>query len=275
MTRAPSRRPRQHTPPDELWARLRELTAARIGLKRSGASLATAPLLEFKLAHARARDAVLEPLDETRLIAELAGLSDPVLSVASAAADRRKYLLRPDLGRCLAANAQAVLAPHAGGQDVVFVIADGLCARAVKMHAREVLARIIEALRAKGWSIAPLVVARHGRVAIGDAIATTLRAACVAILIGERPGLSAADSMSVYLTWQPHAHTTDAERNCVSNIRPEGIGCAEAAGKIAYLLLAMRTRGMSGVQLKDDSDIRCSEISCQVSGIRPQMIPDT
>jgi len=240
--------------PDDPWVRLRRLTVARIGLKRAGASLATAPLLEFQLAHARARDAVHAPLDAARLIGDLDGLGVPVLEVASAAADRQHYLMRPDLGRRLAAGAEAVLAPHSGGYDAAFVVADGLSARAVQAHARPVLAGVLPALRAEGLRIAPLVVVRHGRVAIGDAIATALGAACVVILIGERPGLTAPDSMGAYLTWQPHGQTTDADRNCISNIRPEGIGYADAAFKLAHLLGAMRARRLSGVALKDDSD---------------------
>jgi len=238
----------------EIWASLRRLTAARIGLKRSGASLATAPLLDFRLAHARARDAVHEPLDEARLTTELAGLSDTVLSVASAAEDRQSYLQRPDLGRCLASGADAVLAPHRGDFDVVLVVTDGLSARAVALHARPVLSRVVTVLDAEGWKIAPLVVVRHGRVAIGDAIAAALGATIVAVLIGERPGLSAPDSMGAYLTFMPRARTSDADRNCISNIRPDGIGYELAGFRIAHLLRAMRSRGMSGVALKDDSD---------------------
>jgi ethanolamine ammonia-lyase small subunit len=250
---SPPRAQSERPPNDVLWDELRHLTAARIGLARSGASLATAPLLDFRLAHSRARDAVHEPLDEARLAAALAGLSDPVLAVASAAATRADYLMRPDRGRRLAAGAEEILAPHAGRYDLVFVVADGLSARAVAAHARPVLAPAIETLRAQGWQIAPLVVVRHGRVAIGDAIAERLGAACAAILIGERPGLSAADSMGAYLTFRPRTGTTDAERNCISNIRPEGLGYAEAAFKIVHLLGAMRAARLSGVRLKDDS----------------------
>jgi ethanolamine ammonia-lyase small subunit len=239
---------------DALWAYLRSLTAARIGLKRTGASLATGPLLDFKLAHARARDAVREPLDEARLIADLAPLGLPVVAVASAAEDRQHYLMRPDLGRRLASGAEATLAPHGSGFDVVFVVADGLSARAVQTHAKPVLAEMLRRLQAEGWRIAPLVIARHGRVAIGDEIATALGGDCVAVLIGERPGLTAPDSMGAYLTWQPGSRTTDADRNCVSNIRPEGIGYGDAAFRLAYMLRGMRARRLSGVQLKDDSD---------------------
>ena len=208
----------------------------------------------MQLAHARARDAVHEPFDEARLIAELAGLRLPVLAVASAAEDRQQYLMRPDLGRRLVAGSEATFAPHADGHDVVFVITDGLSARATQMHAEPVLAGVLPALRAEGWRVAPLVVVRHGRVAVGDAIASALSADCVVVLVGERPGLSAPDSMGAYLTWQPRPQTTDADRNCISNIRPEGIGYADAAFKLAHMLRAMRTRRLSGLQLKDNSD---------------------
>lgn len=239
---------------DELWDDLRRLTVARIGLKRTGASLATGPLLDLQLAHARARDAVHERLDETRLIAKLAALGFPILSVASASEDRQQYLMRPDLGRRLAPGAEATFAQHANGFDVALVVTDGLSARATQMHAEPVLAGVLPALRAEGWRIAPLVVVRHGRVAIGDIIASALGADCVVVLIGERPGLSAPDSMGAYLTWQPHPQITDADRNCISNIRPEGIGYNDAAFKLGYLLRAMRARRVSGVRLKDDSD---------------------
>lgn len=236
------------------WAELRTLTAARIGLRRAGASLATGPLLEFQLAHARARDAVHAPLDEARLLADMEAFDTPVIAIASAAADRQSYLMHPELGRRLMPQAEATLKPYATGHDVVFVVSDGLSAGAVQMHAAPVLAGVLPMLRADGWRIAPLVIVRHGRVAIGDAVAAALRADCVTVLIGERPGLSAPDSMGAYLTWQPGPQPTDAERNCISNIRPEGIGYADAAFKIAHLLRAMRARRLSGVQLKDDSD---------------------
>lgn len=242
------------TAEDQVWTMLRGLTAARIGLKRAGASLATAPLLDLRLAHARARDAVHQPLDEVLLRTELATLGGPVVSIASAAQDRRTYLMRPDLGRRPAADADAALLTHRGEYDVVFVVADGLSARAVARHARPVLSHALPALRAERWQIAPLVIVRYGRVAIGDAIAAALGADCAAVLIGERPGLSAPDSMGAYMTYKPHAGTSDAERNCISNIRPQGIGYDAAGFKIAHLLRAMRARRLSGVRLKDDSD---------------------
>lgn len=239
---------------DALWTNLRKLTAARIGLKRSGASLATQPLLEFQLAHARARDAVHAPLDEAQLAADLAPLGLPVVRIASAVMDKHSYLMRPDLGRQLTPNAATILASQAGAYDVVFVVSDGLSAQAVQRHAAPLLAEALPALRAQNWRIAPLVIVRHGRVAIGDAVATAIGATCAAVLVGERPGLSASDSMGAYLTWQPGPQTTDAGRNCLSNIRPAGIGTADAAFKLTHLMAAMRAQRQSGVLLKDLSD---------------------
>jgi ethanolamine ammonia-lyase small subunit len=238
----------------DAWNELRQLTAARIGLARSGASLATAPLLQFALAHAQARDAVHETLDEAKLAEALEALDLPVLNVASAAGDRQQYLMRPDLGRRLAEQADAVLTPDQGPYDVAFVVADGLSARAVQTHAAPVLRDIIPALLREERRIAPLVIARQARVALGDEVATALKANAVVVLIGERPGLSSPDSMGAYLTWRPHAGTADADRNCISNIRPQGVGCADAAFKIIALLRAMRTRRLSGVMLKEESD---------------------
>jgi ethanolamine ammonia-lyase small subunit len=251
--------------PDEPWAELRRFTAARIALPRSGASLATAPLLEFRLAHARARDAVHAPFDTAQLCGALAPLGLPVLSIASAAQDRQQYLMRPDLGRRLADDAVALLAAQAGGgrnagggrdadsgYDVAFVVADGLSARAVAAHAEPLLSEVLP--RLADWRIAPLVVARLGRVALGDAVANALGAEIAVMLIGERPGLSAPDSMGAYLTFAPTPQTSDAERNCISNIRPEGLSYADAAMKLVHLLRAMRARRLSGVGLKDDAD---------------------
>ena len=251
--------PPDHKPPaaaddDGVWADLRRLTAARIGLRRTGASLATGPLLDFQLAHARARDAVHEPLDEAPLITDLVALGLPVVALASAAEDRRHYLMRPDLGRRLGPDAASTLRAHAGGHDIAFVITDGLSARAVQMHAAPVLAGVLPSLRTDGWRIAPLVLVRHGRVAVGDAVATALRADLVAVLIGERPGLTAPHSMGAYLTWQPSPQTSDADRNCISNIRPDGMEYSDAAFSLVRMLRVMRVRRLSGVQLKDDSD---------------------
>ena len=239
--------------PGDAWSRLRTLTTARIGLARSGPSLATQPLLEFRLAHARARDAVNQAVDFPRLAQALGGFGLPVLTVASAAPDRPTYLMRPDLGRQLAECAQTELASHAGTFDLAIVVADGLSAEAVERHAAATLGALLPRLEAERWSLAPLVLVGQGRVAVGDAVAGALGARAVAVLIGERPGLSAPDSLGAYLTWQPTPATTDAGRNCISNIRPEGVAYPEAALRLAYLLGEMRRRGLSGVALKDDS----------------------
>ena len=238
--------------PIDTWASLRRSRRRASGWRAAARRWRPRRCLEFKLAHARARDAVHEPLDQARLVADLESLGVPVRAAASAAEDRQTYLMRPDLGRSLAPRSATALAEDAGQYDVAIVIADGLSARAVQLHACPVLAELLPKLR--GVRIAPLVVVRHGRVAIGDTIASLLGADCAAVLIGERPGLTAPDSMGAYLTWQPGPQTTDAARNCVSNIRPDGIGYAEAAAKLAYLLGAIRARRLSGVQLKDEQD---------------------
>jgi len=244
---------------DDVWTRLKKLTVARIGLARSGAALATKPLLDFRLAHARARDAVYETLDEPRLVTDLKKFGLPVVSVSSAAPDRKSYLMQPDLGRTLGrmptTYTDAILGPYQEKHyDVAFVIADGLSAGAVQTHAQPLLAEILPALRTEHLLIGPLVVAQQGRVAIGDAIASALHADVVVVLIGERPGLSAPDSMGIYLTWQSGMPRTDADRNCISNVRPEGLGYADAAFRLLHTLRAIRARRISGVQLKDDSD---------------------
>jgi len=176
-----------------------------------------------------------------------------VHAVSSAVADRAQYLLRPDLGRRLAAAEAAPLAPRAQAYDVVFVVTDGLSARAVQSHAQPLLAQALPRLAGAGWQVAPLILVRLGRVAVGDAVARALNADSVVVLIGERPGLSAPDSMGAYLTWQPGSQTTDAQRNCISNIRPDGIGYADAAFTLVHLLKAMRARRISGISLKDST----------------------
>jgi ethanolamine ammonia-lyase small subunit len=236
----------------DMWADFRKLTAARIGLARTGSSLATRPLLDLRLSHARARDAVHAPLDEAQLSADLCALGLPVLIAESAAKNRAHYLMRPDLGRMLA-DASLLTSNARERFDVVFVITEGLSALAMA-HAKPLLAEVLPALASEGWSAAPLIVVRRGRVAVGDAVAAAVNADIVVVLIGERPGLSAPDSLGAYLTWRPSARTTDADRNCISNIRPEGMVYAEAAFKLLHLLRAMRARKISGVALKDTTE---------------------
>lgn len=232
-----------------LWSDLRRFTAARVALGRVGNGQPTAAHLDFVEAHARARDAVWSSLDADALEASL-GVT--TRRVASAAPDRRAYLLRPDLGRRLRAEDRAALAADARPGSFAVVVADGLCATGVQAQAAPLLAAILPGLRDAGWTVAPVVIAQQARVALGDDIAEALGAAAVAVLIGERPGLTALDSVGIYLTWAPRRGRSDAERNCISNIRPGGLGTAEAARKLLWLTAAARRLGATGVTLKDE-----------------------
>jgi ethanolamine ammonia-lyase small subunit len=235
--------------PPALWPQLKTHTAARIGLTRTGASLGTAPLLDFRLAHAQARDAVHTKLDEPALLTQL---PPPVLVVSSQAPDRTTYLRRPDLGRRLDPVATTILAPHAGTYDLAIAISDGLSASAAQRHAGPLLKALLPALAT--WSLAPIVFIHGARVAAADPVAMALGAQAVLIMLGERPGLSAPDSLGAYLTWSPSPTTTDADRNCISNIRPEGLPYAEAAYRLHHLLGRMRNLRRTGVAVKDESD---------------------
>lgn len=236
------------------WRELRALTPARIALGRAGASLPTKAHLDFQLAHARARDAVHDALDTTAVVEALGQAGIESLLVRSAAGARDRYLQRPDLGRRLDPGSRAGLEQKfsgAGPVDAAFVLGDGLSARAVQRHAAALLARLWPRLAAEGWSLAPAVLAEQARVALGDEIGTLLHARLVVVLIGERPGLSSPDSLGAYLTWDPRPGRTDADRNCVSNIRPEGLTYDSASDKLHYLMSQARRRRLSGVGLKD------------------------
>ncbi len=233
--------------PPAHWIDLRRFTPARVALGRAGNGLPTAAHLDFQAAHAAARDAVHAELDITALYADLTALGLANITVHSEAPDRRTYLLRPDLGRRLRAPDRASL-PSAPGA-FLFVICDGLSATAVQSHAVTLLRHAVPMV---GGPMAPIVVAEQGRVALGDDIGEAMSAEAVAVLIGERPGLSAADSLGVYLTWQPRRGRTDAERNCISNVRPEGLDPVAAAAKLVWLINAMRRMRLTGVNLKDE-----------------------
>ena len=242
------------TAPDP-WTPLRRHTAARIALGRAGASLPTAEWLRFGVAHALARDAVHLPFDSTALTAKLHAHAFSTVTVESAAPDRATYLRRPDMGRRLSARSAALLAALAGAQnDLVVVLGDGLSARAVHTQALPLLLELRPWLEADGLRCGPLVLAHQCRVALGDEVGALLQARAVLVLIGERPGLSSPDSLGAYLTWAPRPGCSDAQRNCVSNIRFDGLLHADAARKIAWLLGAARRLGATGVGLKDESD---------------------
>ena len=238
---------------DPRWLKLRSATPARIGLARAGAAVTSRELLAFQRAHAEARDAVHEKFDAAPLLAGLAAQGLAPVALASAAGDRHTYLLRPDLGRRLDDASRDRLATLPRGHDLVFVLADGLSARALMRHALPLLAAALPSFRAQAWRIGPAAVVDQGRVAIGDEIGAALDAALVAVLIGERPGLSAPDSLGVYLTWAPKPGRSDAERNCLSNIRPEGMGYTEAAQRLFHLATEARRRKLTGIALKDET----------------------
>ena len=234
---------------------LRSFTPARVALGRSGASLPTKPLLDFTLDHARARDAVHAAFDAPLLVAGIRALGLAVTEVRSRAADRRDYLRRPDLGRQLDAGSAEALAQSAAKPcQLAIVIGDGLSAAAVHAHAVALVKSLLLRLAANhGVAIGHVVVASGARVALGDEIGAILGARMVVTLIGERPGLSAPDSLGAYLTFAPKPGLTDAERNCVSNIHHAGLGYDEAAFKIAWLVRAGLAREVTGVTLKDES----------------------
>ena len=242
--------PRREVVPGHPLAHLRSLTQARIGLGRAGQALPTAALLDFQLAHARARDSVAARLESDGFSAAIGGRA--VIEVASQAGDPATYLQRPDLGRCLADGDAARLTP-AGGE-IALIVGDGLSATAVHAHAAPLLLALFE--RLPGWRIAPVVLARHARVALGDAIGAALGVDLAVMLIGERPGLSAPDSLGAYLTWAPRPGRQDSERNCVSNIRPpHGLDYVAAADVIVWLMTEARARRLTGVALKDAREL--------------------
>jgi len=236
------------------WNPLRKLTAARIAIGRCGGSLPTGEVLDFRLAHARARDAVLSPFAPEALAGKLRGLGPEVVVVESAARDRAEFLQRPDAGRRLAEGSRVVLGKMAAEPvDLTVVVSDGLSTLAVMTQAAPVLRELVPTLLASGWRLAPIVVARHGRVALQDEVGALFRARLSLMLLGERPGLGNADSLGAYFTFAPGTGRTDADRNCLSNIRGGGLVPEEAARKLAWMLGEARRREISGVALKDSA----------------------
>ena len=234
---------------------LRQFTPARIALGRAGNSLPTKELLEFSAAHAMARDAVHAQFDAQTIAEQLITSKLDFVHVQSAAADRATYLRRPDLGRKLDEPSRIRLAElnHPSKPEVVFIIADGLSAIAPQRYAVPVIKIVCELL--KDWRIGPVVVAKQARVALGDEIGELLKAEITVMLIGERPGLSSPDSLGIYLTYAPKQGRTDAERNCISNVREEGTSPKQAAQTLHYLITRSRQLKLSGVGLKDESNL--------------------
>ena len=237
---------------------LRDFTPARVSLPTTGHSIATREVLNFQLAHAQARDAVHALLHLSsfaqRLRTELPILAEasiPVLQLKTDAPDRAAYLCQPVLGRTLHPDSVAHLQP--GSSDLAIIIADGLSALAVERNAIPLLAHLLPQLLGAGWTIAPLALVQQGRVAIGDPIGFRLGASLSLVLIGERPGLSSPDSLGAYLTWHPHPDRTDADRNCLSNIRDGGLSPESASARLLWYLQAARARQITGISLKEGS----------------------
>lgn len=250
--------------PHDPWAPLRGATRARIGLGRVGNAMPLHALLDFQLAHARARDAVHAPLDVALMQQALQPQTS--LTVRSAAPDRAAYLRRPDLGRALDPACHDALdaVRQPGGWDAVFVLADGLSPVAMQQHGVAMYHACLA--RLPGWAVAPPVIATQSRVALGDAVAERLGARLCVVLIGERPGLSAANSLGAYLTWHPGVGHRDAERNCVSNIHADGLPIAAAADLITWLMREATRRKLTGVGLKDDRALLDAEAGVQQIG---------
>jgi ethanolamine ammonia-lyase small subunit len=240
------------------WQELRAHTSARIALGRVGSSLPTAEVLRFGMEHALARDAVHRPLDFNALQSELESNKFRTLRVRSEAPDRQTYLVRPDLGRRLLAEDRRQLESEPGTPQLAIVIADGLSSIAAQRHALPVV-KLLREQFAADWHNTPIVLAEQGRVAIGDDIGEALKLEMVVVMIGERPGLTSPDSLGIYLTFRPHVGCMDSERNCISNIRPEGLPYAHATHKLSYLMReALRLR-LTGIGLKDDSELKSVE----------------
>jgi ethanolamine ammonia-lyase small subunit len=236
------------------WARLARLTPARIALGRAGPSLPTREVLRFGLAHAQARDAVHTPFDAAGTARAVEALGHQTVQVESAAPSRDVYLRRPDLGRRLATDSRERLAARpAAPVDLAVIVADGLSSTAIHTNAAPFLAAWTPLLKQRGLRLAPIVIATGARVALGDEVGALLNARAVVVLIGERPGLSSPDSLGLYLTLHPKVGRSDAERNCISNVRREGLAYADAAHKLSWLLDKAFERGVSGVALKDES----------------------
>jgi ethanolamine ammonia-lyase small subunit len=225
---------------------------ARVGLGRTGNSVSTRELLDFQLAHARARDAVHALFDPHALAAEIGAVGLIPLRVKSAAHDRSEYLRRPDLGRCLDETSRQAMRQVTGPFDVIFIVADGLSPLAVQTQAAPLLRLLTERLDPADWRIAPVVIAVQARDGLCDEIGSIAHASLAVMLIGERPGLSSFDSMGAYLTWSPRPGLTDADRNCISNIRPEGLATGAACELLLLLMQEARARRLSGVALKPE-----------------------
>ncbi|MBS1822144.1 MAG: ethanolamine ammonia-lyase subunit EutC [Acidobacteria bacterium] len=235
------------------WRGLTRWTTARIAMGCAGVSTPTSPLLAFNSDHALARDAIYAPLNVARLKGQFQDAGFETIAVTSRVKSRAEYLRRPDLGRSLAPDSAEVLArKQSPSQVLTVVVADGLSALAPMTHALPLLELLRGGLA--DWVLDTIVLATEARVALGDEIGQIRGAEAVLVLIGERPGLKSPDSLGAYLTYRPRVGRMDSERNCVSNIRPEGLSYEQAAFRLVHLLDRARILGATGVTLKDNSD---------------------
>ncbi len=242
---------------DDPWQYLKEFTKARIALGRCGSSIPTHELLDFRMAHAKAIDAVHIPLDCESIASRLeSDFKEKVLIVHSAAKGRSEYLKRPDLGRILSEESSDRIKslPKKAEYDISVVIADGLSATAIEKNVIPFCGILIPELK-KQYSLAPIVIAQQGRVAIGDSVSELFHAKMVILLVGERPGLKSPDSMGIYMTYNPFYGITEDKRNCISNVREHGLSYPMASFKLLYLLEESFKRRISGVNLKDEQPL--------------------
>ena len=237
----------------DAWAGLSRFTSARIALGRTGGSWRTETLLAFRLAHARARDAVGKVFAVESLEAQLHAAGRETVRLATAASSSSVFLKRPDLGRRLTEDSQRWLTEQAAkwaDRDLALIVSDGLSALAAERQVAPTLGALLPLLEEVGWRVGPILVVPFARVKLQDEVGVLLGVRHTLVLLGERPGLGSPDSLGAYLTYQPGPEKTDADRNCVSNIRPEGLPPVEAGVRLAQLLLESAKRRCSGVALK-------------------------
>ena len=240
----------------DAWEKLKQFTDARIALGRAGCSIPSQPMLEFQLAHAQARDAVFHSLDINQLMQQLSQENLPSIHVQSQASIKEVFLKRPDLGRLLDASSKEKLMSHrlhhSNHYDVCIVMGDGLSAQAIEENALKMTMSLQSHFKNLNWSLAPIIIATGSRVALGDQIAEILKTPLLIMMIGERPGLSSPDSMGIYFTWNAHTGCLDAERNCISNIRPAGLSIPIATQRLIELMKKSKELQLSGIYLKDE-----------------------
>ena len=241
----------------DAWIALQQFTTARIAIGRSGGSQRTPSVLDFRLAHARARDAVHAPFDAEALAKKFAEAGFQSVILHTPVHDKQTYLMNPDMGKTLDEDSKKKLAELAKswkGRDFAVIVSDGLSAIAATEHAVETITALAENLPEKEWAMTPIIIVPYARVKIQDSIGETIGIRHAIAFVGERPGLGSPDSLSAYFTYKPRWSTVESDRNCVSNIRPLGLPPKIAAKKLALLLKESLARGISGTQLKDNID---------------------